>query len=559
MNRRYLAAAFVAFITAVLNAQTTRLVPSQYPTIQAAISASGNGDDVLVAPGVYPGPITFLGKAITVHSAGGANVTTLTATPGTSVVTFATSEGSASILNGFTVTSGSGIFIQNSSPTIQNCRVINNSRAGIGGGIQCSATNFSMASPVITGCVISNNTAIMSPGSGLGFSGPSSEMSFPIISNCLFSWNAPTTQSGAPQGGGVAVIGNWSVAFSDCTFEHNSTINVGGACYVSAGTATFTSCRFSSNHAGQSGGAVFIDNAHTSFINCSIANNSCVQTGGGLVGYYGSNKSLLIKNCTISGNTAFYAAGGVGLYAGAASPTITFSNSIVWGNSGGVDLESLPASITYSNIGSGFYTLGVGSLSQDPLFANPADQDFHLATISPCRDGGAPGTTGLPAMDLDGTPRLVGTVDMGADEVPALTRPGTADGLDLYATINGAGDPLASTRSGSTGDLLTVRLRSATGSLVGGLPLLAARLYFTGNSFPVPGNGIWLDSQSMIVYGALSAPPFGFPGLPPAGLEFSFTVPTGLAGYTVRMQGLVSSVNALNGMFATTNATEISF
>jgi hypothetical protein len=91
------------------------------------------------------------------------------------------------------------------------------------------------------------------------------------------------------------------------------------------------------------------------------------------------------------------------------------------------------------------------------------------------------------------------------------------------------------------------------------LPLFAARLYFTGNSFPVPDGGIWLDSQSVIVYGELAAPPFGFPGLPPNGIEFNFTVPPGLAGRTVRMQGLVTSVNALNGMYATTNATEVTF
>ena len=38
------------------------------PTIQAAINASVNGDEIIVAQGTYPEAIDFLGKAITVRS-----------------------------------------------------------------------------------------------------------------------------------------------------------------------------------------------------------------------------------------------------------------------------------------------------------------------------------------------------------------------------------------------------------------------------------------------------------------------------------------------------------
>jgi hypothetical protein len=52
-----------------------RFVPNEYPTIQAAINASQNGDEVVIANGVYSGPgnynINFIGRAITVRSQSG--------------------------------------------------------------------------------------------------------------------------------------------------------------------------------------------------------------------------------------------------------------------------------------------------------------------------------------------------------------------------------------------------------------------------------------------------------------------------------------------------------
>lgn len=43
---------------------TDRLVPQQYPTIQAAVNASVNGDRVLISPGFYRESVKFLGKSV---------------------------------------------------------------------------------------------------------------------------------------------------------------------------------------------------------------------------------------------------------------------------------------------------------------------------------------------------------------------------------------------------------------------------------------------------------------------------------------------------------------
>ena len=68
-------AALVLAVALSVEAQTTIRVPLDYPTIQSAINASANGDTVLVAPGTYAENINFSGKAITVTSEGGPEVT----------------------------------------------------------------------------------------------------------------------------------------------------------------------------------------------------------------------------------------------------------------------------------------------------------------------------------------------------------------------------------------------------------------------------------------------------------------------------------------------------
>ena len=50
-------------------------VPGHHPTIQEAIDAAGNGDTIEVAPDTYTERIDFLGKAITLRSTDGPEVT----------------------------------------------------------------------------------------------------------------------------------------------------------------------------------------------------------------------------------------------------------------------------------------------------------------------------------------------------------------------------------------------------------------------------------------------------------------------------------------------------
>ncbi len=74
---RYAIIILIVLAVPALAHSATLKVPSQYPSIQAAIDVAVNGDTVLVAPGTYVENIDFMGKSITVKSEQGPDVTTI--------------------------------------------------------------------------------------------------------------------------------------------------------------------------------------------------------------------------------------------------------------------------------------------------------------------------------------------------------------------------------------------------------------------------------------------------------------------------------------------------
>ncbi len=130
------------------------------------------------------------------------------------------------ILDGFTVTagnsaytrySGSGIYIDNSSPKLINCTFIGNT-AYSGGGIYC----FINSNPTITNCLISDNTSA-SYGGGIYIDSSSA-----TILNCTITGNVATQK-----GGGVYVSHNSHVDITNSILwdnfsENNSQIAITG-------------------------------------------------------------------------------------------------------------------------------------------------------------------------------------------------------------------------------------------------------------------------------------------------------------------------------------------
>ena len=125
----------------------------RYDVISHAIQEASEGDEIVVAPGVYNESVSFGGKAVTVRSEDPNDPAVVAATVidgGAQSVSFNAGEDAASVLAGFTVAGATrGIYCQGASPTIRNCRVVDNVEAGI--------KLWESSNPTIVNCVIAGN------------------------------------------------------------------------------------------------------------------------------------------------------------------------------------------------------------------------------------------------------------------------------------------------------------------------------------------------------------------------------------------------------------------
>ncbi|MGD8786702.1 MAG: C10 family peptidase [Phycisphaerales bacterium] len=247
---------------------------------------------------------------------------------------------STAIIDGFTIVGGNangsymegygaGIYIYRGSPTVNDCKFIDNNADDGGAGMYNSycepiVTNCTFimnearwgggmyngynSNPTLTNCTFNGNSAT-SRGGGM-YNGNNSN---PTLTNCTFSENSTTYE-----GGGMENTGNSNPTLENCTFSDNSA-EYGGGMHNYESSPTLTGCVFSENSAQWGGGMLSNIDSSPILVGCNFLNNEADDGGGGMCNWNSSNPEVI--GCMFSGNSA--ADNGGGMYNNLCEPNLT--------------------------------------------------------------------------------------------------------------------------------------------------------------------------------------------------------------------------------------------
>ena len=353
-------------------------VPGNFSTIQAAINATIDGDVVKVDVGTYVENINFNGKDISVESLGGPELTIIDGNQNGATVVFVSQETEKAALDGFTITNGTGLFIESQNDFL-------------GGGI-CIRFN---SSPILKNLIVLNNSADVGDdpaGGGIAIGA----FSNPILENITITGNSSVW------GGGLSIYES-SPTLKNVEIHHNTVSQAGGGVYIGENSAPSFEDVYVHHNTGVAGGGFFLhDHVAPTFNKVTVTNNSGTNGGGGMLTNHGSTPKIV--------NSIFYA-------------NLPDQFYLMY-----FDGSNLPdtVSIAYSNIQGGVagMHLGIGqvdwlegNLARNPQFLG-AD---HLNSTSPCIDAGTAefAHAGMAWIDMSVDEYVGDAPDMGSWESPA--------------------------------------------------------------------------------------------------------------------------------------------
>ncbi len=247
--------------------------------IAPALAAAGNGDSVLVVPGVYTGNqnknLDFGGRGIALLAIGGADLTVIDGQGSGRAFHFHSGEPPSAIVGGFRITrapTGSPVRIAaGSRPTIRDCVIEDNHvTSGPGGGVAIIAS-----APAFVRCAIVQNSS-SAHGGGVYIEGGA-----PVFIDCFVVGNRTEGR-----GGGFWVNNGANLSLSRCTVTANQAdqsdagFNGGGIILTGGSTASLQASILWGNRA-SNGDDAFIDGTSTLQAECSVVDVSGLQGPGG--------------------------------------------------------------------------------------------------------------------------------------------------------------------------------------------------------------------------------------------------------------------------------------
>lgn len=308
-------------------------------------------------------------------------------------------NGTDMVLDGFTIQAGNAG--ESGSITINGETVV----ANTGGGIVAQNT---VSAPVFSNLTVTSNAA--ADGGGVYLAGSNWNISGMVITN-----NTATNKAG-----GLYLAGNTNT-MSQLTVTGNTAAGNGGGVYLQGSSNSITSSVISGNSAANGGGWYANTANSLSMVNNLLAGNVATSNGGAI--YNNNSNGMLLVNNTLGGNHAVL---GGAYYGNPNAPTI--QNSIVFGNSSGLDFTAATTPTLANSLVQGYTSTANGNINgtADPLFTAPLTAsatpsttgDYTLQNGSPAIDAGNNGLVpGGITTDIAGGRRIRNVVvDIGAYE-----------------------------------------------------------------------------------------------------------------------------------------------
>jgi parallel beta-helix repeat protein len=343
-----------------------RNVPSQYPSIQAAINSARNGDTVRIADGVYRENIEIVGKYITLSGNSDRQSVVLAGNGGKTPIMIQNVPyvaGGSTVITGLKITGGNapdgqggGITVANNADPVIYNNTIENNRSVHGGGILV----YNNSNPIIRNNNIRQNTVNFF-GGGIYVVRSSS----PNIANNTITGNIATGGSitnGGASGGGI--------------YLENITSTPGARSKPVVANNTITG-----NTADFAGGGVMLRVGVDAIIEKNVINDNSAAYGGG-VHVETEGSAPYISSNTISNNRApareqFAGSGyggGISVYAGSQATIrdnkVTLNQSTNGG--AGIVLAENSSSQIYRNIFQGNAVTGPGFVQGGGLYISGA-------------------------------------------------------------------------------------------------------------------------------------------------------------------------------------------